>query len=104
MKEERISGKQFEADKYRNKYSHYVCGYWTMHNVSNRQAINLGRMLDAREKKEEWTLWFVVRIVQRKKIFTISGLVEHLLYYNVIYVRKKTTVEYLRRGSEWNLN
>lgn len=50
---EKISKKETEANMYRNKYPHYVCGAWTIHTMSNRQAINIGRMLDMRNKKEE---------------------------------------------------
>lgn len=43
--------KKTVAQIYRNKYSYWSAGFWNMNNISNRQAINIGRMLD--NKRDE---------------------------------------------------
>ena len=40
------SNKQRETDSYRNKFSHWNFGVWTMDKLSNRQAIKIGRELE----------------------------------------------------------
>lgn len=46
------SKKDIEANKYREKYSYWTFGKWNMHNISNRQAIIIGRLLDKKKLVE----------------------------------------------------
>lgn len=47
------SNRRIKADMYRNKYSHWTNGFWTMHNMSNRQTIYIGKILDYQSGKDE---------------------------------------------------